>query len=129
MGWKQTFYTTLAGVLSKRSIYINKSLTYFKNERLVERENHFDYIRYATLELCKESILEEGVRGSIAELGVFKGKFARQMSLLFPDRPFYLFDTFEGFAKKDSKYDQEKGYSGGDQDFSGTSVQMVLSKM
>lgn len=63
---------------------------------LPERELSNDYVRLATLELlCRR--LEE-VPGAAAELGVYKGFFARCINQLLPERPLYLFDSFEGFA-------------------------------
>lgn len=41
-----------------------------------------------------------GVPGAAAELGVYRGFFARCINRLLPERKLYLFDTFEGFAKE-----------------------------
>jgi hypothetical protein len=49
--------------------------------------------------------------GSVAEGGVFMGDFAKYINKLFPDRTMYLFDTFEGFDKRDIELEHEKGYS------------------
>lgn len=63
---------------------------------LPERDLSNDYVRLATLELlCRR--LEE-VPGAAAELGVYKGFFARCINQLLPSRKLYLFDSFEGFA-------------------------------
>jgi len=51
-------------------------------------------------------IHKNSIEGSVAELGVYQGFFARDISYAFPDRRLYLFDTFEGFDKRD--LDQEK---------------------
>lgn len=56
-----------------------------------------DYVRLATLELLCRRL--EGIPGAAAELGVYRGSFARCISLLLPDRKLYLFDSFEGFAE------------------------------
>lgn len=37
----------------------------------------------------------------MAELGVYKGKFAVEINKLFPYKKLYLFDTFEGFFSQD----------------------------
>ncbi len=113
--------------LSRKRIYIIKSLSY-KNASHPLPVN-FDYVRYATLELCYEEIVSNAVAGSIAELGVYKGDFAKRLNLLFSDRSLYLFDTFEGFSKKDIEIEKKNNFSGGNQDFSDTSVEVVLSKM
>jgi len=60
---------------------------------------------------------------------VYKGDFARLINEALPDRKLYLFDTFEGFDDRDVIVDKEKGFSKGDQDFSDTSVERVISKM
>lgn len=63
---------------------------------LQERELSNDYVRLATLELLCRRL--EQVPGAAAELGVYKGFFARCINLLLPGRTLYLFDSFEGFA-------------------------------
>ena len=56
-----------------------------------------DYVRLATLELlCRRLV---GVPGAAAELGVYRGFFARCINRLLPDRKLYLFDSFEGFTE------------------------------
>ena len=49
---------------------------------------------------------EEGV---CAELGVYKGDFAKIINEIFPNRKLYLFDTFEGFPEQDIMYEKENG--------------------
>ena len=64
---------------------------------LPEKDLSNDYVRLATLELlCRR--LEE-VPGAAAELGVYRGFFARCINQLMPQRKLYLFDSFEGFAE------------------------------
>jgi O-methyltransferase len=58
-----------------------------------------DYARLATLELLCRRL--ENVPGAAAELGVYKGFFARCINMLLPDRKLYLFDSFEGFGEGD----------------------------
>jgi hypothetical protein len=59
-----------------------------------------DYVRLKTLEaLC---LRLDGVPGAAAELGVYRGGFARWINALLPDRRFFLFDTFEGFDPAES---------------------------
>lgn len=91
----------------------------------------FDKIRSATLELMAFEINTMGIKGNVAELGVYRGDFAKNINLLFPDRKLYLFDTFEGFDKKDIAKDKEvvAGYSDTKQNFGYTSVELVLKKM
>ena len=58
-----------------------------------ELEN--DYVRLGTLELLCRRL--EDVPGAVAELGVYRGRFARNINRLLPERTLYLFDSFEGF--------------------------------
>ena len=59
-----------------------------------------DYVRLSTLELiCRR--LEAKVPGAAAELGVYRGDFARCINALLPERKLYLFDSFSGFAPED----------------------------
>ena len=85
--------------------------------------------RSATLELASREIYRYNIQGSCAELGVYRGDFAREINHYFPDRKLYLFDTFEGFDRRDigTERPHEKAAGGGD--FSKTSVEIVLDKM
>lgn len=65
--------------------------------KLPEQELSNDYVRLATLELLCRRL--ENVPGAAAELGVYKGFFARCINQLLPDRTLYLFDSFEGFSE------------------------------
>jgi len=66
--------------------------------RLPERDLSNDYVRLATLELLCRRL--EGVPGAAAELGVYRGFFARCINQLLPERKLYLFDSFEGFGEE-----------------------------
>jgi O-methyltransferase len=81
------------------------------------------------LELVSHEITRKNLGGSVAELGVYKGKFARYLNQYFPDRTLFLFDTFEGFDKRDVVLEKQNQYSPADQDFSDTSVEAVLQLM
>jgi len=111
-----------------KKIFLSSSLDYFKKKRNID-PNYFDYVRLATLELLSYEINEKGMSGNVAELGVYKGKFAKHINKYFPDRTLYLFDTFEGFSQNDSKVDVNMNLSPGSQNFADTSVQNVLAIM
>jgi O-methyltransferase len=115
-------------LLRKKSIFISSSLPYLKRERRIDR-NYFDYVRLATLELVSYEINRKSLTGNVAELGVYKGKFAKHINHYFPDRTLYLFDTFAGFDKRDIDQEQSKNFSLGEQDFSDTSLEAVLKQM
>lgn len=120
-------FKKISGLLSHKKIYLTKSLSYKNGSHPLPI--NLDYVRYATLGLCYEEIINNAVAGSIAELGVYKGDFAKRLNVLFSDRSLYLFDTFQGFNKKDIEIEKRNNYSAGNQDFSDTSVEVVLSKM
>jgi O-methyltransferase len=88
-----------------------------------------DYIRVSSLELIANEIYDKNIDGNVAELGVFRGDFARIINKAFPDRKFYLFDTFEGFDKRDIDVELKNNFSDGTQDWSDTSIELVLEKM
>ena len=74
---------------------------------LTSRDLENDYVRTRTLEaICLEL---DDVPGAAAELGVYRGGFARCMNLLLPKRTLYLFDTFEGFDEAEAK-DEAAGF-------------------
>jgi O-methyltransferase len=89
----------------------------------------YDYIRASSLELISNEIYDKNIAGSVAELGVYRGDFAKIINKAFPDRKLYLFDTIEGFNSRDVKKELENNFSTGEQDFSKTSVELVLDKM
>lgn len=100
-----------------------------KRNRLIKIPRLTNYIRINTLELVAHEIIEKKIPGSVAELGVYKGEFAKYINALFQDKTFYLFDTFEGFNAKDIEQEHNHELSKGNQDFSETSIALVLSKM
>lgn len=67
------------------------------NSALEESELQNDYVRMATLELLCRRLKD--VPGAAAELGVYRGFFARCINELLPERALYLFDSFEGFRE------------------------------
>lgn len=68
---------------------------------LSDRDLENDYVRVRTLEaLCRRLA---SVPGAAAELGVYRGGFARCINALLPERTLYLFDTFEGFDESEAE--------------------------
>jgi O-methyltransferase len=113
----------------KYKLVITRDMMYLGRERLADIYNFMDYVRIGTLELLAYEIRSNNVLGSTAEVGVYRGDFAKYINLLFSDRKLYLFDTFEGFPEIHAKIDRERGFSTGDQDWSGTSVELVIQQM
>lgn len=66
-----------------------------RDSRIQEQDG--DYVRLAALELLCRRL--DSVPGAAAELGVFRGRFARCINRLLPDRKLYLFDSFQGFDR------------------------------
>lgn len=62
-----------------------------------DRDLQNDYVRLATLELLCRRLAD--VPGAAAELGVYRGFFARCINFSLPKRRLYLFDSFQGFAE------------------------------
>lgn len=81
-------------------------------------------------------IYKRGIRGNVAECGVFKGDSAKFLNKFFPDRKLYLFDTFEGFSDLDLKAERALGNEEFNNSvfanspiFDETSVSFVMKKM
>jgi len=115
-------------ILLNKKVAVANTLEYLHRKRDID-SNYFDYIRLSTLELISFEIKKRNLAGNLAELGVYKGKFARYINQFFPDRKLYLFDTFKGFDKRDTAGEKSENYSSGAQDFSDTSVSLVLKQM
>ncbi|KEO78589.1 TylF/MycF family methyltransferase [Paenibacillus polymyxa] len=124
-------YVIIANIHGE-SVY--KQLT---EELSIEKGKIIDYFmslkfdtRLALLRQIADEINECGVKGSVAELGVFKGEFSKYINRVFPDRQLYLFDTFSGFDQKDidneNKGDFSNSVAG---EFCNSDVDLVLNKM
>ncbi|WP_211147053.1 TylF/MycF/NovP-related O-methyltransferase [Paenibacillus dokdonensis] len=99
-------------------------------ERKVDlNDKSVDYVRLSSLELIAEEIHAKNITGNVAELGVYKGGFAKHINKVFNNRKLYLFDTFEGFDERDISYDIEENFSVKTTQFIDTSIDLVLSKM
>ncbi len=76
-----------------------------------------------------ERLLKGGVTGAVAEAGVFRGEFAKEINRYFPQSKLYLFDTFAGFDERDFKYEEKTSMIEGVDHFKATSEEIVLEKM
>ncbi|EAK6953553.1 methyltransferase [Campylobacter lari] len=87
---------------------------------------------YARLNFIKIISLEfqnKNIMGSVAELGVFRGKTAKEINRIFKNDIFYLFDTFEGFNEKDINEEIGLAKQANINDFSNTSLNFVKKQM
>lgn len=92
-------------------------------------EGRFDS-RVCSLKQLSEQIYKHNIKGDVAELGVFKGEFAKYINQCFRDRKLYLFDTFSGFNEQDINIESNKDLNSNIlQDFSQTSIDVVKNKM
>ena len=74
---------------------------------LDERDYENDYVRIKSLEaVCRRLC---NVPGAAAELGVYKGSFARCINALMPRRKLYLIDSFEGFESSEAMRERRLG--------------------
>ncbi len=102
-------------------------------EKIVGR--YVEIPTYARIECLKniKAILDiEGIlEGNVAELGVFRGDFAREINKVFSAKKLYLFDTFEGFCEQDAEKEYRAGYSQTNRKgyFANTSEDIVMRKM
>ncbi|MDR3345010.1 MAG: TylF/MycF family methyltransferase [Oscillospiraceae bacterium] len=103
------------------------SALYNKHERFVYEDG--DYVRNAALELAAREIAQLNIDGAVAELGVYRGDFAKLINAAFPERKLYLFDTFDGFDERQAEHEAAVNLSSGAEDFSDTGVEIVLRKM
>lgn len=129
---RYSFELVIIAVLDGKSIYQQ-----LINELEIPKEIIIDYfndqmldVRVGALRLVANEIYENQVQGSVAELGVYKGEFARYINTHFSDRKLYLFDTFEGFSANDIEREKEFGFSDAIiGEFKNEDIDMVLSKM
>jgi O-methyltransferase len=122
---KRFIYRLLTNILQKKNIYLIKGLSYLGCRPFIPY-NHLDYVRVATLELLAYEIIKKNVPGSVVELGVYRGAFAKYLNQGFSNRTLYLFDTFSGFDEKDMATEKVINPNLQHQDFSATSVQEML---
>lgn len=120
----------IQAVLFSRGMVLTMTMRYLKRKRGIPLPKYAgDYVRNSSLELVAHEISTNKIAGNVAELGVYRGDFAKIINELFPDRKLYLFDTFEGFDRHDVSVEHAQAYSSGKQDFSQTSIELILKKM
>lgn len=126
------------------SLEIHRQISFVEVERLADvlarstyfnPWNHYEPIqtvkwpKVALIECISREIYKNGIQGAVAEAGVFQGQTARFINCFFPDRTFYLFDTFEGFSKTDQLNDDKRNLYNEKIDYTDTSENCVMQKM
>ncbi len=113
------------------ALRLDSEVYYSKYSKEIEAIVSEDYFRFAILKLLCDEIKSNNVEGVTAELGVYKGRFARCINKELPDKDLYLFDTYEGFPSSDIDIEVEKDFisKGEVPDYSDTSVEEVLNAM
>ncbi|MBR3622990.1 MAG: class I SAM-dependent methyltransferase [Selenomonadaceae bacterium] len=76
-----------------------------------------------------ELMQKKNISGSVAECGVYRGDFAKEINKYFPERICYLFDTFEGFDSRDFDAEKEKSMITGSEYLGETNIELVKEKM
>lgn len=100
-------------------------------KEFLAREYQTDYFRYRTFELMANEIIRKKINGSVAEVGVFKGTFAKMINAKFPKKKLYLFDIFESFDENEFQQELAQGRCPDEflDVFKNTCVEKVLSIM
>lgn len=90
-----------------------------------------DYFRFRSFEFVAKEIKSKNIKGDCAEVGVFKGVFAKYINKMFPEKTLYLFDTFEGFDEQEISREIEAGLADESckEVFNDTSIEYVKSIM
>jgi len=121
---------SLEKLLLRRDTVLIKTMNELGRERIIDfSEQAWEYVRLSSLELVAHEIDSKNIKGSVAELGVYRGDFAKMINEAFPNRKLYLFDTFEGFVESDIKADLANNYASEIQNFANTNHNLVLGKM
>ena len=92
--------------------------------QLIDKGVWLEDERVAMLRKCVAMLKDRNVQGNMAELGVYRGEFAKLLNRYFPEKKLYLFDTFQGFDATRDKVDACDVNN-----FKDTSIEVVLSKM
>lgn len=92
-------------------------------------KNYPDKVRFFNFWFQIERLKNDGVYGSFAELGVYKGDSANLLHMMDTDRKFHLFDTFEGFTQTDLIGETGKAATYTTKNFADTSFEKVKARL
>lgn len=103
----------------------------FPEERIITK--YVDLASRARKDFLEKAAIivkEKKLSGSVAELGVYRGDFAKEINSVFSDRKLYLYDTFDGFPEEDLRFEITNGLLLNEAGkMTNTSVDYVLDKM
>jgi len=89
-----------------------------------------DKVHLGLVQLISHEIYQNNIKGAIAEIGVYHGFSASVINYFFPDRKLYLFDTLQGFDRRDLAVEEQLGFNTQNyDDFSDTSRELIMAKM
>ena len=93
--------------------------------QLNEIFNTADFVRFSQIE--KILMNDNLPNGSIAELGVYRGRLTKLLAKVASqrNRQLFLFDTFSGFNSADMKTEKENGLNTYFENFAGTDVSKI----
>jgi hypothetical protein len=86
----------------KNRYHIIREVETYDKKTIDLRYTYDDYVRIKCFELTIKEIYKRDLAGSVAEVGVYQGEFARYINAAFPKCKLYLFDTFDGFDTKEA---------------------------
>ncbi len=84
-----------------------------------------DKVRFYTIWLQIQKLIEQNVEGAFAELGVYEGETASIIHEIDTGRELHLFDTFQGFDERDLNQEEETGSKYSPDNFSDTTLEEV----
>lgn len=113
---------------------VSKTLFQYPNFKTTLDSDQLDYFRYRELELIAYELKRKKISGQMAEIGVYRGDFSKNMNQLFPDKKLYLFDTFSGFETTDIIWEKnnnlvEDGFLTIIDEYQNTSIDIVMNQM
>jgi O-methyltransferase len=100
------------------------------SKKLIQLQKHYpDKVRFYNWWFQVERLNKEGVTGSFAELGVYKGESASVLHHMDPLREFHLFDTFSGMPPTDLALETGEAATYTPDRFADTHVNEVLMQI
>lgn len=129
--WKRVEkYRKITSVVRIEDIIDIFSISMYYDESLYYEPNRLNHdLRWGIIETIAKEIYKNHIEGCVCEVGVYRGDSARYINELFPDRRFFLFDSFEGFDTEEQQHEDQKGVYNFKLDYSNTTEEIVMNKM